>query len=80
MKKSNGKNKEVGKRPGMGHTEESFGGDPGSVAIGGGEMKMFGHRHQDSGIWPGSPVSVDQKTGYPQGWDKRSEGPRGGKN
>jgi hypothetical protein len=79
-KKMGGKNKEVGKRPGMGSTEESFGGAPGDVAIGGGTMHMFGHRHQNSGVWPASPVSVDQKSGYPQGWDGRSQSPSSKKN
>jgi hypothetical protein len=79
-RKSSGKNKEVAKHPPMGSREESFGGAPGEVAIGGGTMHMFGHRKKDSGVWPSSPVSVDQKSGYPQGWDGRTAGPRSGKN
>ena len=79
-KKSSGKNKEVGKHPWMGSREESFGGHPGEVSIGGGTMHMFGHRHQDSGVWPTSPVSTDSKTGYPQGWDGKSQSPSSKKN
>lgn len=75
-----GKNKEVAKNPPMGSREESFGADPGDVAIGGGNMALFGHRHQNSGVWPAAPVSVDQKTGYPQGWDGRSQSPSSKKN
>ncbi|HXN71537.1 MAG TPA: hypothetical protein VN861_03175 [Candidatus Acidoferrales bacterium] len=78
--KGKGKNMEVGKRPGPGSTHESFGGNPGDVGIGGGTMHMFGHRKMESGVWPGNPVSVDQKTGYPQGWDGKSMGPKAGKN
>lgn len=74
--KKSGKNKEVAKHPPMGSREESFGGSPGTVEVGGGKMHMFGHRHQDSGVWPGNPVSVDQKTGYPQGWDNKTHGPK----
>jgi hypothetical protein len=79
-KKESGKNKEVAKHPAIGSREESFGGSPGEVEIGGGTMHMFGHRHRNGGVWPGSPVSVDQKTGYPQGWDGRSKGPTASKN
>jgi len=78
--KKSGKNKEVAKHPWMGSREESFGGSPGEVSIGGGTMHMFGHRHQDSGVWPASPVSADSKTGYPQGWDGKSQSPTSKKN
>jgi hypothetical protein len=79
-KSKGGKNKEVGKPGFMGTREESFGGSSGEVAIGGGTMHMFGHRHQDSGIWPASPVSCDTKTGYPQGWDGKNQSPTSKKN
>ena len=80
MAMKSGKNKEVAKHPSMGSREESFGGSPGEVAIGGGTMHMFGHRKKESGVWPTNPVSVDSKSGYPQGWDGRSMGPKAGKN
>lgn len=79
-KSMGGKNKEVAKHPFMGSREESFGGSPGEVAVGGGTMHLFGYRHQDSGVWPAEPVSVDQKSGYPQGWENKSRSPRGSKN
>jgi hypothetical protein len=78
--KSRGKNKEVAKHPPMGTREESFGGNPGEVAIGGGTMHLFGHRHRNSGVWPTNPISVDQKSGYPQGWDGKSMAPKKGGN
>jgi hypothetical protein len=74
------KNKEVAKHPFMGSREESFGGSPGEVAIGGGNMHMFGHRHQNAGVWPANPVSADSKTGYPQGWEGKNTSPTGSKN
>lgn len=80
MASKNGKNKEVAKHPSMGSREESFGGAPGEVAIGGGTMTMFGHRHRNGGVWPASPISVDAKTGYPQGWDGKSQSPTSKKN
>jgi hypothetical protein len=73
--KRSGKNKEVAKRPFMGTREESFGADPGEVAIGGGTMELFGHRYRNDGVWPTNAISVDQKTGYPQGWDGRTRAP-----
>lgn len=60
------KNKIVANKRNLKSTEESFGGAAGSVAVGGGTMVKFGHTHRDS-VWPDSPVSVDQKTGYPRG-------------
>lgn len=67
-----GKNKEVAKRPAMGSREESFGGAAGSVAVAGGTMRKFGHTRRDS-VWPDSPVSVDQKTGYPKGAQEKTK-------
>lgn len=67
------KNKEVAKRPSMGSREESFGGAPGTQAVAGGTMHLFGHRKRD-GVWPDSPVSVDQKTGYPKGAQDKTKG------
>lgn len=64
------KNKEVAKHPPMGSREESFGGAPGTVAVGGGTMHIFGHKINE-GVWPPAPTSVDQKTGYPKGFDGR---------
>lgn len=66
--KSSGKNKEVAKHPHLGSREESFGGAPGNISVGGGTMHMFGHKKHD-GVWPADPVSVDQKTGFPRGFD-----------
>jgi hypothetical protein len=47
--------------------EESFGSAPGSIAIAGGEMALFGHKI-NNGVWPDAPTSVDSKTGYPKGF------------
>lgn len=68
--KHKGGGKEVGKRPGMGSTEESFGSAPPDIAVGGGTMHTFGHKI-NPGVWPSKTVSVDQKTGYPKGFDSK---------
>jgi len=74
--RKSGKNKEVAKHPRMGSREESFGGAPGSVKIAGGTMHTFGHRAPDPGdsVWPKGVVSVDQKSGYPEGFQTKTKG------
>jgi hypothetical protein len=52
--------------------EESFGSSPGSRAIGGGDMQLFGHTVRDT-VWPPAAVSVDQKTGYPKNFDGKTK-------
>jgi hypothetical protein len=60
------KNKIVANKRAGGSVEESFGGASESVAVRGGTMHKFGHTYRD-GVWPTNPISVDQKSGYPQG-------------
>lgn len=53
----------------------SFGSKPPAIPIGGGTMHTFGFRaRNDNGVWPKSENSVDVKTGFPQGYDKRTKG------
>jgi hypothetical protein len=52
--------------------EESFGSRPGSVAVAGGEMHKFGYTMRDE-VWPPTPTSVDQKTGYPKGFQNETK-------
>lgn len=66
------KNKEVATGGNKKSREESFGGSPGNVAVAGGTMHKFGHTIHD-GVWPTSPVSVDQKTGYPKGYQNEKK-------
>jgi len=75
--KKGGANKEVAKGPGHGRgsTEESFGGAPGKIAVGGGEMCTFGHKIHP-GVWPPNTVSPDVKTGFPKGYDQGTKGPK----
>lgn len=70
------KNFEVAKTKSMGSREESFGGRPGKVKIAGGQMCTFGHRAPDPGdsVWPKDVVSVDQKSGYPEGFQTKTKG------
>lgn len=74
-RKKSSKNFEPKDRP-MGTREESFGGRPGPVKIAGGVMHTFGHRAPDpgDGVWPKDVVSVDQKTGYPEGFQTKTKG------
>jgi hypothetical protein len=67
--------KEVGTRPSMGSTEESFGSKPPKIAIGGGTMCTFGFKPHD-GVWPKAENSVDVKTGFPEGFDKPKKSPK----
>jgi hypothetical protein len=69
------KNKEVAKHPALKSTEESFGSAPGSIAVGGGTMHMFGHKITP-GVWPTNIVSCDQKTSFPKDFDKSKKGPK----
>jgi len=77
MARSSGGNKEVAKGPGKGKgsTEETFGGAPPAIAVGGGTMHTFGHKPHP-GVWPTNIVSPDSKTGYPKGYDQRTKGPK----
>jgi hypothetical protein len=75
MATKSGKSKEVAKHPHMGSREESFGGAPGSIPVEGGTMHMFGHKI-NKGVWPTNVVSTDVKTGFPQGFDKGTKGPK----
>lgn len=75
MATKTGKNKEVGKHPAMGSREESFGGAPGKVEVGGGVMHTFGHK-TSKGVWPANTVSCDVKTGFPRGFDAPKKGPK----
>jgi len=75
MATKSGKNKEVAKHPRMGSREESFGGAPGTIAVEGGTMHMFGHK-TGTGVWPTNVVSTDVKTGFPKGYDKGTKGPK----
>ena len=68
--------KEVALRPPDGSVEESFGNRPPKIPIGGGQMCTFGHRPRQGGVWPTAEHSVDVKTGYPQGYDKPTKGPK----
>ena len=52
--------------------EESFGKSPGDIAVSGGTMHLFGFKTGE-GVWPGMPVSVDQKTGYPKNFDGKTK-------
>jgi hypothetical protein len=56
--------------------EESFGSRPGSVSIAGGTMAKFGYTQRDE-VWPPSPTSVDQKTGYPKGFQNETKSVKG---
>jgi hypothetical protein len=75
------KEKVVGKTPTMKSTpasrssvEESFGSKPAEIPVGGGKMCTFGYKTgPETRVWPESPVSVDQKTGYPKGFDQRTK-------
>ena len=70
----NSKQKEVAKHPPMGSREESFGSAPGQIAIGGGTMHKFGYKAGNPNkVWPDAPVSVDQKTGYPEGFQSKTK-------
>jgi len=60
-------------RPSASVVEQSFGGAPPSIAVGGGTMQMFGHKIH-SGVWPTNTVSPDHKTGYPKGFDQGTKG------
>jgi hypothetical protein len=52
--------------------ETSFGVRPKDIKMSKGELMLFGHKTRgDSEIWPANPTSVDQKTGYPKGFDKK---------
>lgn len=75
MARQSSGNKEVGKRPSLGSTEETFGGKPPKISVSGGEMCLFGHKIHD-GVWPRNVTSTDQKTGFPEGYDKPTKGPR----
>jgi len=70
------KNKEVAKHPALKSTEESFGSSPGSIAVGGGTMHLFGHRTGNGGVWPTNVVSCDVKIGFPKDFDKPTKGPK----
>jgi len=70
------RHKEVATEHAHGSVEESFGSKPPEVAIGGGKMCTFGFRPRDGGVWPTAEHSVDVKTGFPQGFDKPTKGPR----
>ena len=67
------KNKEVATGGMKKSREESFGGAPGSIAVAGGTMHLFGHKTGE-GVWPSTPTSVDSKTGYPKGFDGKTKG------
>lgn len=77
MAREKGSNKEVAKGPGRGRgsTEESFGGAPPKIAVGGGTMHTFGHKPH-AGVWPTNVVSPDVKTGFPKGYDTTKKSPK----
>ena len=76
-KKSSARGKEVATSHANGSVEESFGSAPPRVSIGGGSIRTFGFRpRSDGGVWPKADHSVDVKTGFPQGYDSPTKGPK----
>lgn len=69
--------KEVATHHAGADVSESFGSKPPVIPVGGGRMHTFGFRaRNDNGVWPKSDHSVDVKTGYPEGFDKATKGPK----
>lgn len=66
------KEKVVGTKGKSAVRENSFGSPPPSIKMTKGDMDTFGYKVRN-GIWPGKPTSVDQKTGFPEGFDKMNK-------
>ena len=67
--------KEVAVEKKRGTVEESFGSKPPIISVGGGEMHTFGYK-PNPGIWNKNVVSCDQKTGFPENYDRGKKAPK----